>query len=129
MYDKTDDETQLLDPSFWDKFDYALAERPEKAIGAWEIVDVIDGFAGLTLLKPGDREAAEVLGTAQQDISPSEKTLRRRGQGFWKWWKRFEDVMRKSVTKGWWVQARMEPKIRILRKVKMGVEVPLPLSS
>lgn len=52
-YDKTEDAEKLLDPLFWQQFDYALAENPERAIGRWEIEEVVDGYAGLGLLQPG----------------------------------------------------------------------------
>ena len=52
-YDKTEDEDRLLDPTFWLQFDYVLAESPERVIGKWEIVGTADGYAGLTLLRPG----------------------------------------------------------------------------
>ena len=52
-YDKTEDVDKLLDPFFWQQFDYALAENPERVIGKWEIEEIVDGYAGLGLLRPG----------------------------------------------------------------------------
>ena len=52
-YDKTEDAEKLLDPTFWQQFDYVLAESPERVIGKWEIEEMVDGYAGLTLLRPG----------------------------------------------------------------------------
>ena len=52
-YDKTEDTEQLLDPAFWLQFDYVLAESPERVIGKWEVVDTVNGYDGLVLLKPG----------------------------------------------------------------------------
>ena len=52
-YDKTEDAEKLLDPAFWPQFDYVLAESPERVIGKWEVEETVDGYAGLTLLRPG----------------------------------------------------------------------------
>ena len=53
-YDKTEDAEQLLKPEFWDQFDYALMEEPEKAIGKWEIIGTVFAYAGIEFLRPGD---------------------------------------------------------------------------
>ena len=72
-YDKTEDTDRLLDPAFWLKFDYALAESPERVIGKWEVVDTIDGYAGLVLLKPGE----PVDGTGTRDLDSADAPLQR----------------------------------------------------
>jgi alpha-1,6-mannosyltransferase len=54
VYDKTEDEEELLVPEFWEKFDYALMEEPGKAIGKWEVVETVYAYAGVELLRPGD---------------------------------------------------------------------------
>ena len=53
VFDKTENDEKLLEPSFWEKFDYALMEVPGKAIGSWEVVDTIYAFAGMEFLRPG----------------------------------------------------------------------------
>ena len=54
-YDKTEDPETVLHPSFWLQFDYALMEEPGKAIGKWEVVRTIYGFAGYNeLVRPGE---------------------------------------------------------------------------
>lgn len=115
IYDKTEDPQTLLSPAFWDRFDYALAERPEKVIGRWEIVEVVDGFAGIRILKPGEETggfnksslAAQSLGnTLGANMLHDLAQL----------WDMFALLMRKYVTSGWWVGAKTEPKIRVLRK-------------
>ncbi len=115
IYDKTEDPQTLLRPAFWDRFDYALAEKPEKVIGRWEIVDVVDGFAGIRILKPeeGIEDLTRRSLTAESvwttfNTNPYH-SLRRL-------WDMFALLMRKHITRGWWVGAKMEPKIRILRK-------------
>lgn len=139
IYDKTDDlsytpeeakfsstlsrnpeKDRLLHPEFWNQFDYVLAERPEKVIGKWEIADLVDGFVGVKILRPGE----DVL-------MDKESTLPARSMAKIGWedvggemtraWRRFEGLMRRYVTRGWWVGVRMEPKIRILKRQ----EVPL----
>lgn len=115
IYDKTEDPQTLLRPAFWDRFDYALAEKPEKVIGRWEIVEVVDGFAGIRILKPeeGIQDFNKRSLTAESVWKTSDKNpyhfLRRL-------WDMFALLMRKHITRGWWVGAKMEPKIRILRK-------------
>ena len=52
-YDKTEEPATLLDPTFWTRFDYVLAERPETVIGKWEVVDTVYGYAGMEILRPG----------------------------------------------------------------------------
>ena len=115
IYDKTEDEQTLLRPAFWERFDYALAEKPEKVIGRWEIIEVVNGFAGIRILKPGEgteglHEPSEA--TKSIGISFGTKPFRVLAQ----LWDTFEVLMRQHVTKGWWVGAKIEPKIRILRK-------------
>lgn len=110
-YDKTEDPSLLLDPAFWWKFDYVLAERPEKAIGKWQVVDVVNGFAGVRVLRPGEESGT---------TSPEElETLRleevhRRSSKVAEAWKVLEGLLREKVTRGWWIEIRMKPRIRIL---------------
>ncbi|KAF3038492.1 dolichyl-P-Man:Man(7)GlcNAc(2)-PP-dolichol alpha-1,6-mannosyltransferase [Didymella heteroderae] len=113
-YDKTEDPTMLLDPLFWAKFDYVLAERPEKVIGSWEVVHVVYGFGGVRILKPG-QESGVVL----EELSGGEGA-----QGGEHWtdkvaatWKSLEGVIRDKVLRGYWVEVRMEPRIRILHNL------------
>ena len=54
FYDKTEDEEVLLTPAFWEMFDYALMEAPEKAIGKWQVVGTVFAYAGIEILRPGD---------------------------------------------------------------------------
>ncbi|KAK5721000.1 alpha-1,6- mannosyltransferase [Elasticomyces elasticus] len=49
-YDKTEyEENILLDPLFWQDYDYVIAERPERIIGSWVPEAVIEGYAGVSL--------------------------------------------------------------------------------
>lgn len=113
VYDKTEDPAVLLDPLFWAKFDYVLAERPEKIIGNWAIVHVVYGFGGVKLLKPGERsggsfeEVVDDHGITKAGDDWTENVARM--------WKGLEGVLRQKVLQGYWVEVRMEPRIRILR--------------
>ncbi|CAO2656746.1 Nn.00g055490.m01.CDS01 [Neocucurbitaria sp. VM-36] len=112
-YDKTEDSTTLLDPMFWAKFDYVLAERPEKAIGSWAVVHVVYGFDGLRLLKPGEDSGSPVepLYDISERVTVDEDwTLKVANI-----WHILEGLLRESVLRGHWAEIRMEPKIRILR--------------
>ena len=120
LYDKTENETQLLHPGFWDQFDYVLAERPEKAIGGWEILHTINGFRGVQIVRPGEISRHRMSG--DPSLTQSYRLLKdlwpRIGKDVYQSWLKVEDVMRERVTRGWWVQAKMEPQIRILRSTK-----------
>jgi len=99
LFDKTEDQTALLDPLFWQRFDYVLAERPERVIGAWEVVDVVNGFAGIEIVRPGSEEGVEETHDLSHQIL-----------------KRVETLSRKYLTKGWWARVKMDPKVNILKR-------------
>jgi alpha-1,6-mannosyltransferase len=108
-YDKTEDPNVLLDPMFWVKFDYVLAESPEKVIGSWEVIHTVYGFGGVKLLKPGE-ESGSLVENPNKMIS----------QGRWAskvatTWHALERLLRNSLMRGYWAELRLEPKIRILR--------------
>ncbi|PVI08018.1 glycosyltransferase family 22 protein [Periconia macrospinosa] len=113
-YDKTEDPSTLLDPSFWHKFDFVLAERPETVIGKWEIGYVVYGFSGVKVLRPGEGSGG---------VSVPDDGAVRDVHGGKAWadrvavlWKELERVLRERVFRGWWVEVRMEPKINVLVK-------------
>ncbi|KAL3264627.1 hypothetical protein ABHI18_000628 [Aspergillus niger] len=113
-YDKTEDETTKSSPTFWSQFDYVLVEpgeETEKVLGSWEVVDTVDGFAGLRIVRPGD----EAVGAVEEKVVAyvfGDEGVRLFEKG--------REFVRNVVTRGWWVEVRMEPKIRILKR---GVEV------
>lgn len=108
IYDKTEDSHLLLRPSFWDRFDYVLAEKPEKVIGRWEILEVVDGFSGVGILRPGE-------GTNKHGELWKTSTTGSHFNMHWLWHS-LEVLLRKHVTRDWWIGVKMEPKIKILRK-------------
>ncbi|KZM18514.1 transferase [Ascochyta rabiei] len=112
-YDKTEDPAVLLDPLFWARFDYVLAERPEKVIGSWAVVHAVYGFGGVRVLQPGEQSGAvveAVVGDPESAGAAGDWTERVAGA-----WRRLEGVLRQGVLRGYWVEVRMEPRIRILR--------------
>lgn len=105
VFDKTEKSSSLRNPAFWGKFDYLLVEDPDKAIGSWETVGVIEGFAGLEILKPGTSTESGVEGGEGQVLG--------RGAVL----KQVRDAAR-GLTGGWWVGPRMEPRIKILKRLR-----------
>jgi alpha-1,6-mannosyltransferase len=112
VYDKTEDTELLLDPSFWGKFDYVLAERPEKIIGSWGVVHVVYGFGGIRMLKPGEKSGSptEPLDVLLEEAGMADHWTTEAAH----LWKTLERTIRDPLLRGWWVEIKMEPKIRIL---------------
>ncbi|KAK6948260.1 hypothetical protein Daesc_010024 [Daldinia eschscholtzii] len=106
-YDKTEDENILRTPSFWEKFDYVLAEDPASVIGTWETIGVVEGFTGVELVKPS--------ASSDGDIESDQGRVLGRGDVV----RRVKNFVR-AITGGWWIGPRMEPKIHLLRKMREG---------
>lgn len=130
VYDKTEDEERLLDPLFWEGFDYALAERPERVIGSWQVLDTVEGYAGIAIMRP-----EEGWEPAMEDVRAVQKLWR---ESLWRkdgletarrWVDelsvgRLQRLIRKYFTKGWWVRMKTEPRIRILKRASMPESTP-----
>ncbi|KAL2820231.1 Alg9-like mannosyltransferase family-domain-containing protein [Aspergillus cavernicola] len=139
-YDKTESPRLKSTSTFWLQFNYALLEPTEaeklQSLSSssassdynsqaryslnWEDVETIYGFAGLRLLKPGD-EATSNSSSVEERIlrwiylylySGSEESA----DGFVELWNGFRETAR-GVTRGWWVEVRMEPRIVVLRRI------------
>jgi len=115
IFDKTEDEGKLLDPAFWDQFDYVLVERPERAIGKWQVVDVVRSYGGIRIVQPGrmlDTRTFEerIEGGIMLSLMPWEQK-----------WLELGEWARARFTKGWWVMIRMEPKLRILKRQRSPI--------
>ncbi|KAI1813299.1 glycosyltransferase family 22 protein [Poronia punctata] len=108
-FDKTEDPSTLRNPSFWEKFDYVLAEDPMKPLGPWETIGVVEGFAGIEILKPRSTTAAG------GDIESGQDHVLGRGATV----RKMKDLVR-SFTGGWWIGPRMEPRVYVLRKLRGG---------
>jgi alpha-1,6-mannosyltransferase len=108
VLDKTEDPARLADPSFWLQFEYVLAEDPTTVKGGeWEEVAVVEGYAGVEILRPG-------MGG---DVEKAEDKRKVAGKGASV--AAVRDRVR-SLTGGWWIGPRMVPKIRILRRAEAG---------
>ena len=127
IYDKTEEEEKLLDPLFWEGFDYALAERPERVIGSWHVLDTVDGYAGVAIMRPDeDPEQASEDVRALRDLWAESRWRKKDGIGTnARMWMReitlgrVGGVIRMFVTRGWWVRMKMEPRIRVLERAMM----------
>ena len=152
-YDKTENETTLLDPAFWAQIDYALMEEPGKAIGKWDVVDTIYAYSGIEFLRPGDgssfSENMERVYAANnitvehdgKEEAPGSEEVKNAVVAGEEERRSMEDLRAKllleemgrfgtfnllrdgvrTVTGGWWVGPRMEPRIRVLKRVRDDV--------
>ncbi|KAF1808959.1 hypothetical protein P152DRAFT_178284 [Eremomyces bilateralis CBS 781.70] len=163
--DKTDNATQTLDPEFWSQFDFAIVERPEQLIGAWNTLDTVYSYAGLSILRPGENGSGKMPFTSQQRvkegqegagvIEAAEEVLQdivSKGSGNaprldtvgqWKTYvteiapkvwsgamseKQWDELYsaveawsRVHLTRGYWVEVKMEPKLQILERVRHSI--------
>ncbi|PSS16965.1 glycosyltransferase family 22 protein [Amorphotheca resinae ATCC 22711] len=74
VYDKTEEGDELLDPQWWSNFDFALMEEPGKAIGAWEVISTVYAYAGIEVLRPGQRGVGEILETTYEANNLTKET-------------------------------------------------------
>ncbi|KAL8837051.1 MAG: hypothetical protein Q9176_005920 [Flavoplaca citrina] len=118
VYDKTEEEDKLLDPLFWERFDWVLAENPKRVIGRWVVVETVEGYAGLKVLRPGD-DAVESDGRGVKDIG--DMVRQRDVGGVWRVLQSYGRVF----TRGWWLGVRMEPRVSILKRQRDLPVVPL----
>lgn len=101
--DKTENEAELAVPDFWLRFDYLLMEN-ERAVtgGSWDTVAVVEGYAGIEVLKPGvEPGEGELTGVRRVGRGAQLTVLRDRAR---------------ALTGGWWVGPRLSPKIRIMKR-------------
>ena len=126
VYDKTEDEERLLDPLFWERFDYALAERPERVIGSWQVLATVEGYAGMAVVRSeeGWEQAADDVRAVRRSWTQGLES----GEGMRVRVRRLvgelsvvraRSLIRVLLTKGWWVGMKMEPRIRILKREGM----------
>jgi alpha-1,6-mannosyltransferase len=97
-FDKTEDRDTLLSPAFWEDVEWVLTGDLGDVIERWEAVDSVVGWKGLKLYKPGEK------------VWASEPTT---------WWEQgLEDGwgLRDRFFTGYWVGARVEELLWILRK-------------
>ncbi|KIV84903.1 hypothetical protein PV11_00652 [Exophiala sideris] len=136
LYDKTDNETDFLTPTFWSQFDYVIVEDPSRVIGAWDVVDKIPGLGKPQVLQPDVGRGLLILGPKQErreDDGLSRLTQAMYGPvGKWAYGI-VHDVLREgfgadkllgkswSWTKGWWVHWGLETKLYIMKRAESGI--------
>ena len=103
-YDKTEGDESLLDPVFWQQFDYVIAEEPKRIIGSWQVVDTIEGFAGVTL-RPNDDDMDS------SRISGSDLVSRAQSAYYF-----VGESVRAKYSRGYWPVIKMEPRLYILQR-------------
>ncbi|KAF3491823.1 Alg12p [Arthroderma uncinatum] len=112
IYDKTESELEKQKPEFWDKIDYALVEDESilRGMGNWELIDNAYGYSGIHIVRP-DANACYACGAEVRILQALF------GDTGVKAWEFIKANARKHVTRGWWVEARLAPKIRIMKRL------------
>lgn len=110
-FDKTEEPSVLRSTAFWSKFDYLMMEDPSKIPGGgseWEILGTIHGYSGIEMLRPQSKDP-EKAGAEPAD----EEATKVLGKG-----RLLSNIRTKirSVTGGWWLGPRMEPRVHLLRR-------------
>ncbi|KAJ5892361.1 hypothetical protein N7504_009052 [Penicillium tannophilum] len=128
-YDKTEDEMVKSTASFWEKFEYVLVEasaepayldtdemRLRDALpgSQWETVEVLEGFAGVSILRPGE----PAVGSAERWVLSLVG-----GNHAVELFEHVREMARKVVLKGWWVELKMRPRVKVLRRLKDSIDV------
>ncbi|KAJ5706854.1 hypothetical protein N7488_006655 [Penicillium malachiteum] len=128
-YDKTEDETTKSTSTFWDQFDYITVEASSDAelydtdetrmrtalpSSQWETVEVIEGFAGIAIIRPG----ATAEGAAERRLLSFVA-----GDQAVEIFEKLREVARKVVLKGWWVELKMKPRLKVLRRIRDSAHV------
>ncbi|KAL5340798.1 Alg9-like mannosyltransferase family-domain-containing protein [Aspergillus crustosus] len=126
-YDKSPFDHQHQPSAFLTRFDYLLLEPSEadfllslsgasteyahSSQYAWQVIDSVPGFAGIRVVKPGQ----QATGDFEEGMLRS--VLGNRADGIIRVWREVRDLAR-GLTRGWWVEGRMEERIRILERVR-----------
>lgn len=107
-FDKTENPTTLLTPSFWDSIDWVLSSSgPARVIGKWEVVDVVRGLKQVKVYRPGEETG---LRGGEVCMGPGWKNA------VAKLWGMLEKIGR-PILKGRWLGVEMEDTVWILKKV------------
>ena len=107
-FDKTENETTLLTPSFWSDIEWVVTSSPPRIIGKYEIVDSVTGWAGIRVYRPGEKVW---LFEATDESENDDRTRSWIGRGVEDGW-----GVRDLLLRGWWVGARMKELVWVLRK-------------
>jgi alpha-1,6-mannosyltransferase len=123
VYDKTEDEAIKSTGEFWEQFNYVVFEassepgfmdsdeiRLRSALpdSIWEAVVEVDAFTGISVLRPG----VPATGTAERRILGSFA-----GPRAVEIYESVREYARIALLRGWWVEPKMEPRVRILSRV------------
>lgn len=57
IYDKTSNDSSLMDVTFWTQFDYVVVESPHDAVGAWIVVEEVKALGRPRVLRPNEDAA------------------------------------------------------------------------
>jgi hypothetical protein len=108
QWDKTEDESVIQTASYWQGIDFAIIDRPEKAIGKYDVLESISGFRRVRVYKPGEKVAKMRMATEGGKASWSLSVLESaRFNGF---------GAREWIFRGWWVGIEIEEMIWIVKK-------------
>lgn len=112
IYDKTENKSLKATPEFWSSIDYVLVEDvseiPEET-KKWEIVDTVNSFAGFRILRRGDTAHGQLEADIIRAVAGD--------AGVALFEKARDGIVRKFVTRGIWVEFRMEPRIRVVKNL------------
>ena len=105
-YDKEENVTALLDPTFWERFDFAIMELPAQAVGSWEVVGTINSLGSPKLLstrssRPGKPSTCSAIALIY-------------GRTIAKTWCEVERIAKKSMPL--WIDWPLEAKLHILKR-------------
>jgi alpha-1,6-mannosyltransferase len=140
-YDKSDDPADLLNPLFWNQFDYAIMEDPGLAIGAWEVVERVYGLGKVRVLTPDQERGPTkpdpdrgLAGVIEQVYGRNMawgyslfRDVAREGLGLrWLGSMREDGGGRWSWTRGWWVDVGLVEKLFVLRKAPLIEAIGAP---
>ena len=121
-YDKTENETTKSTGAFWYRFNYIIVEassdpayrdsdeeRLRHALpkSQWETAETIDGFAGISILKPG----VPATGDAERRLLNKVG-----GERVVDLYEHLRDTVRGAILRGWWVELKMQPRIKVLKR-------------
>ena len=151
IYDKSDNQTEFLTPTFWAQFDYVVVEDPGRVIGRWDVVDKIPGLGRPSVSRPDVGRGLVVLGDKaerREDDGVSRLVEAMYGRWMMVAYGILHDVLREgyglekvlgrrvSLTLGWWVHWELETKLFIMKKAEgpmvvwdsNGEQLPTPPS-
>lgn len=112
VYDRTSHDEMKRRLITFERFDYALVEDADVlgGDGEWENIKDVFGFGGVKVLRPGDEGGEH---TAEREF-----IHRLFGSSGVRCWEEVVEGARKYVTRGWWVEASMVPRIKVMKHVK-----------